>query len=107
MVIEQWFEAHIWFAYLLLFLAVVVPGLVVWYQHADGRVWYKPWAWRCCWCHYECNRGNRGAVLFHKREEVLKTAGRLKEWYPGEKPEQLSKHLLMIERKWMLEVFGN
>lgn len=107
MEVYQWFEANIWFGYLLLFLALVVPGLIVWYQNAEGRVWYKPWVWRCCWCGYECGRRDAATILDHKREEVLECVGRLNEMYLGETPEQLSRRLLKIEQKWLLDVYGS
>lgn len=103
---EEWFEANLWFAYLLLTLAIVVPGLVVWYQNRDGGVWYKPWVWRCWLCGFECNRWAKEAIVAHKREEVLETIGHLKAQYPSERAEQLVRHLLIIERKWLLQCFG-
>jgi len=100
----EWFEANIWFGYLLLIMAVVVPGVIVWYQNRDGGVWYKPWVWRCWRCDFECNR-HKETILAHKREEILKAVGRLKAQYPDQLAEELVHHLLIIERKWLLECF--
>ena len=101
----EWFEANVWCGYLLLALAIIVPGLVVWYQNRDGGVWYKPWVWRCWRCDFDCKRWQREKILAHKREEVLETVGRLKAEYPDQPAEELVHHLLIIERKWLLECF--
>lgn len=102
---EIWLEEHMWVAYLMFVSALILPIFLAHYLGKDGRVWYKPWVWRCRLCGLQFKHKDQEAIMKHKWAEIKELAGSLSKTFPDKTPEELVHCLSFESRKWLLELY--